>query len=155
MVCNIGGDYNFTHCTFANFWDLNTRNTPSVLLNNYYKDKDGLPHPRDLDNANFTNCIIDGSLTTEIEFQENIGGTFDYTFDHCLLKIDPNENTNTANYINIIKNESPDFVDKTKRDFHLESGSPCIDVGTGTSILTDIEGNIRNNPDLGAFEYQE
>ena len=49
----------------------------------------------------------------------------------------------------------PDFADKTKRDFHLESGSPCIDVGAGTSILTDIEGNIRNNPDLGAFEYQE
>ena len=110
---------------------------------------------RDLNSANFTNCIIDGSLTTEIEFRENSSGIFNYTFDHSLLKIDPNENTNTANYINIIKNESPDFADKTKRDFHLESSSPCIDVGKGTSILTDIEENIRNNPDLGAFEYQE
>ena len=155
VVCNIGGDYNFIHCTFANFWDLGTRITPSILLNNYYEDINGILHIRDLNSANFTNCIIDGSLATEIEFRENSSGIFNYTFDHSLLKIDPNENTNTANYINIIKNESPDFADKTKRDFHLESGSPCIDVGTGTSILTDIEENIRNNPDLGAFEYQE
>ncbi len=155
VVCNIGGDYNFIHCTFANFWDLSTRITPSILLNNYYEDINGILHIRDLNSANFTNCIIDGSLATEIEFRENSSGIFNYTFEHSLLKIDPNENTNTANYINIIKNESPDFADKTKRDFHLESGSPCIDVGTGTSILTDIEENIRNNPDLGAFEYQE
>jgi hypothetical protein len=156
LVCNIGGNYNFTHCTFANFWDLNTRNTPSVLLNNYYEDKDGLVHPRDLDNANFTNCIIDGSLTTEIEFQENIGGTFNYTFDHCLLKIDPNENTNTADYISIIKNENPDFEDKSKRDFHLKEGSPCIDAGRSTSVSDDIEENDRNltpPPDLGAYEF--
>jgi len=122
-------------------------------LNNFYKDIDGIINIRDLQKANFMNCIIDGSLTTEIEFQENISGIFDYSFDHCLIKIDPNENTNTANYINIIKNENPDFVDKEKRDFHLKESSPCIDAGTNTSILTDIEGNARSNPDLGAFEF--
>jgi len=155
IVCNIGGNYNFTHCTFANFLDLlNTnRSTPSILLNNYYEDINGILHIRDLNSVNFTNCIIDGNLTTEIEFQENNSGIFNYTFVHCLIKIDPNINTNTTNYINIIKNENSDFEDKSKRNFHLTEDSPCIDAGTNTSISTDIEGNSRNNPDIGAYEF--
>jgi hypothetical protein len=155
VVCNIGGEYEFTHCTFANFWNLNTRNTPSVLLSNYYEDINGIIHIRDLKKANFVNCIIDGSLTTEIEFQEDINGIFNYSFDHCLIKIDPNENTNTSNYINIIKNENAEFVDKSKRDFHLESSSPCIDAGKFTFISNDIEGNARNDADLGAYEFAD
>ena len=110
-------------------------------------------HIRDLNSVNFTNCIIDGNLTTEIEFQENNSGIFNYAFVHCLIKIDPNTNTNTTNYINIIKNENSDFEDKSKRDFHLTQDSPCIDAGTSTSISTDIEGNSRNNPDIGAYEF--
>ena len=153
IVCNIGGDYNFTHCTFANFWDLGTRNTPSILLNNYYEDINGILHIRDLNSVNFTNCIIDGGLTTEIEFQENSNGVFNYTFVHCLIKIDPSTNTNTTNYTNIIKNESSDFEDKSERDFHLTKNSPCIDAGISTSISTDIENNARNNPDIGAYEF--
>ena len=39
--------------------------------------------------ANFTNCIIDGSLSTEVSFQEQELGEFNYTFDHCLIKLDP------------------------------------------------------------------
>ncbi|MBC8265644.1 MAG: hypothetical protein H8E84_01625 [Flavobacteriales bacterium] len=153
VVCNIGGEYKFTHCTFANYWNLNTRSTPSILLNNFFEDLNGITHIRDLQKANFINCIIDGSLTTEIEFQENSIGNFNYTFEHCLIKIDPNTNTNTSNYINIIKNENPDFEDKTKRDFHLTESSPCIDAGTSTSIFTDIEGNSRSIPDIGAYEF--
>ena len=38
VACNIGGEYEFTHCTFANYWDFNHRNTPSILLNNFYTD---------------------------------------------------------------------------------------------------------------------
>ncbi|MEC7863752.1 MAG: hypothetical protein VYB55_01655 [Bacteroidota bacterium] len=155
VVCNIGGDYNFTHCTFANFWNLGTRNTPSILLNNYYEDSYGNLHIRDLNSANFTNCIIDGGLSTEIEFQENSSGIFNYTFDHSLIKIDPKTNTNTANYINIIKNEDPDFKDTDERDFHLTAESPCVDAGKFTFFLEDIEGNIRSAADLGAFEFTD
>ena len=31
MGLNIGGDYEFKHCTFANFWPFNSRQTPSVF----------------------------------------------------------------------------------------------------------------------------
>ena len=37
IVCNIGGKYKFKHCTFANYWNFDNRNTPSILLNNFYE----------------------------------------------------------------------------------------------------------------------
>ena len=154
VACNIGGTYNFTHCTFANYWDYNHRNTPSILLNNYYEGADGNIYIRDLDAANFTNCIIDGSLSTEVSFQEQELGEFNYTFDHCLIKLDPDENTDNSHYINSIINQSPKFEDKMESDFHLTENSPAIDAGIGPSDI-DIEGNSRNTPDLGAYEFVE
>ena len=162
VVCNIGGDYSFKHCTFANYWNFDYRNTPSILLNNYYEGADGNVYIRDLNNAYFGNCIIDGNLTTEISFQENAIGNFNYTFDYCLLKIDPNEDTETSNYINIIKNESPEFVSKQLFDFHLSETSPCNSTGdfnitqTEQVLFSDLEGNLRDNvPDLGALKRIE
>ena len=159
VVCNIGGDYTFKHCTFANYWNFDHRNTPSILLNNYYEGSDGNIYIRDLNNAYFGNCIIDGNLSTEISFQENSIGNFNYTFDHCLLKIDPNEDTGTSDYINIIKNKNPEFVSKQLFDFHLSETSPCNSAGDfnitqSESILSlDLEGNSRDNlPDLGTLE---
>ena len=159
VVCNIGGDYSFKHCTFTNYWNFDFRNTPSILLNNYYEASDGNIYIRDLNKAYFGNCIIDGNLTTEISFQENEIGDFNYTFDHCLLKIDPNEDTETSNYINIIKNESPEFVSKQLFDFHLSETSPCNSAGdfnitqTEFFLFSDLEGNLRDNvPDLGALK---
>ena len=154
VACNIGGTYNFTHCTFANYWDYNHRNTPSILLNNYYEGADGNIYIRDLDAANFTNCIIDGSLSTEVSFQEQELGEFNYTFDHCLIKLDSDENTDNSHYINSIINQSPKFEDKMESDFHLTENSPAIDAGIGPSDI-DIEGNSRNTPDLGAYEFVE
>ena len=153
VACNIGGTYNFTHCTFANYWDYNHRSTPSILLNNYYEGADGNIYIRDLDAANFTNCIIDGSLSTEVSFQEQELGEFNYTFDHCLIKLDPTIDTDNEHYINSIINQSPKFVDAYENDFHLNENSPAIDAGIGPSDI-DIEGNPRNTPDLGAYEFE-
>jgi parallel beta-helix repeat protein len=63
----------------------------------------------------------------------------------------------------------PKFVDPSKRNFSLKSGSPCIDAGSGGADIpvTDIDGNARcddlNMPntgggseayyDIGAYEY--
>jgi len=155
VACNIGGTYNFTHCTFANYWDYNHRNTPSILLNNYYEGADGNIYVRDLEEANFTNCIIDGNLSTEVSFQEQELGTFNYTFDHCLIKLDPTISTDNTHYQNAIINQSPEFANNTESDFHLTESSPAIDAGETTSILDDIEGILRNNADIGAYEFTE
>ena len=153
VACNIGGNYNFTHCTFANYWNYNRRNTPSILLNNYYEGADGNIYIRNLESANFVNCIIDGALSSEISYQNNKSGVFNYSFDHCLLKIDPTIDTENSNYINILKNKSPEF--SNENDFNLSETSPVINFGRETSITLDILGNIRNEPDLGCFEHVE
>ena len=153
VACNIGGTYNFTHCTFANYWDFNNRSTPSILLNNYYEGADGIIYVRNLLAANFTNCIIDGSLSTEVSFQEKGQDKFNYTFDHCIIKLDPTISTDNTHYENVIINQSPKFKDNTENDFHLTEDSPAIDAGIGPSDI-DIEGNPRNTPDLGAYEFQ-
>ena len=155
VACNIGGTYNFTHCTFANYWDFSQRNTPSILLNNYYEGSDGNIYVRDLEAANFTNCIIDGSLSTEVSFQQQELGEFNYTFDHCLIKLDPTIDTDNEHYINSIINQSPKFVDAYENDFHLKENSPAINAGNNsTEGSSDIEGNPRSNPDLGAYEFE-
>ena len=155
VACNIGGTYNFTHCTFANYWDYSRRSTPSILLNNYYEGSDGNIYVRNLEEANFTNCIIDGNLSTEVSFQEQELGAFNYSFDHCLIKLDPTIDTDNSHYQSVIINQSPKFVNNTESNFHLSEDSPAIDAGETTSILNDIEGNARNNADIGAFEFIE
>ncbi|MDA9807794.1 hypothetical protein N9B89_00215 [Flavobacteriales bacterium] len=153
VACNIGGTYNFTHCTFANYWDYNRRSAPSILLNNYYEGVDGNTYPRGLEEANFTNCIIYGNLSTEVSFQENKDTSFNYNFNHCLIKLDPTIDTDNSHYENVIINQSPKFANDTESDFHLTEDSPAIDAGIGPSDI-DIEGNPRNTPDLGAYEFQ-
>ena len=155
VVCNIGGTYNFIHCTFANYWSFSNRNTPSILLNNYYEGVDGNIYVRDLEAANFTNCIIEGSLSTEVSFQEQELGQFNYAFDHCLIKLDPTINTNNYHYENIIINQAVKFEDAYEGDFHLKENSPAINAGNSTGNFNDIEGNPRNNPDIGAYEFIE
>ena len=98
-------------------------------------------------------------MSTEISFQKNINGSFNYTFDHCLIKIDPEENTNTDNYINIKKNIDPEFENKNLFDFHLSENSICNSAGdftisqSNSILLSDLEGNTRQNiPDLGSLE---
>ena len=165
LACNIGGNYNFKHCTFANYWNYNNRSTPSILLNNFYEGSDGNIYVRDLENAYFGNCIINGSLSTELSFQEQELGEFNYTFDHCLIKLDPTINTNNSHYENVIINQSPKFVNNTDGDFHLTENSPAIDAGSieifaddfGNILDSDLDGTSRDetSPDIGVYEFQD
>ena len=161
VACYIGGEYSFNHCTFANYWNYSIRNTPSILLNNFYVDAYDNIQIRDLNNVSFENCIIYGSLSTEISFQEEESGSFNYSFNHSLIKINPNFNTNTSSFVNIIKNTDPLFVDHLNNDFKLSSSSPAIYTGNyqltlDNNLLLDIEEKIRNNPpSMGAFEFED
>ena len=72
-----------------------------------------------------------------------------------MLKIDPTINTNNNSYQNSIINKTVNFEDSYGSDFHLQENSPAIDAGVNTTNLTDINGNIRTNPDIGAYEFIE
>lgn len=156
VVLSSGGDYDFRHCTFANFWNQTVRQTPNLILNNYYKNQNDQIVVKDLTNAYFGNCIIYGSNDDEIELDKYTGGgQFNYTFDHCLLKT----LLNTADvnlYKNILKNLNPLFEDYSENDYHITSGSPAINAGTpAISIPVDIAGENRDSqPDIGAYEFK-
>ncbi len=98
-------------------------------------------------------------FSTEISFQEEESGIFNYSFNHSLIKIDPNFNTNSSNFINIIKNSDPLFVDHLNNDFKLSNSSPALYTGNyqitlDNNLLLDIEEKTRNNPpSMGAFEF--
>lgn len=155
MVLNIGGTYDFKHSTFANYWSFSSRNTPSILLKNFYEDANGNIQLRDLQQASFTNCIISGSLPGEIELQENTTATFNYSFNNCLLKLHPDSSLASLNENNSIKIQNSDslFVDIQEDNYQLHQLSPAIDSGVDAGISLDILGNTRNGlPDLGAYE---
>ena len=165
-----GGTYDFYHCTFANYWVNGNRQTPAVLLNNYV-EADGSTFTYDLNRAYFGNCIVYGNNQTEIGIDRNSASPFNFEFDHCLLKVDLNDQegvnvSNLAEFHDIVYNENPEFVDATEEIFELDSSiSAAFDAGdisitnVDFGILgTDVLGNSRpfgSNPDLGAYERQE
>jgi hypothetical protein len=153
----LGGNYKFEHCTFANFWSNDDRQTPTIALNNYYVSGSNLL-VRSLDSCYFGNCIIYGDITEEIGMDSTTlagPGFFSYEFENCILKTSRNT-TNSSHYTDIIKNSNPQFKDSGVNDYQLKTNtSPAIDAGsTGVIIPIDLKNNIRNGvPDIGAYEF--
>jgi hypothetical protein len=151
LAITAGGDYRFDHCTFANYWTFETRNTASVLISN--RDASGNELP--LVNAEFNNCIVYGSLGEELEL-DSINLPFDYKFSHCLLKTAMS--TSNAYHYNMMKvNEDPKFNDIPNQDYHLDSGSPAANFGNtaiGGLHPFDLDNEARDPfaPDLGCYE---
>jgi len=161
VVLAIGGNYDFRHCTIGNYWTYGVRQTPSLVLNNYYKDINNNIQIRGLDNAYFGNCIIHGSNAEEIALDSTtLGGTFNFQFENCLMKTE-RDVTSSSKYIACLNYLKPyTFIFKARDDLHLlDSNSPAIDIGNPTitgSIALDIDGNSRivgSAPDAGAYEY--
>jgi len=155
VQCELGGNYNFTHCTFYNESSSYVDHEESVLrLSNYLNVGDGLSLDDTL-NANFTNCIIYGGNDDEIEFDGDASlSLYNYMFTNCLIKTD----TTVSNFINCINNQSPEFVVPEAMEefnFHLQSTSPCIDAGDiAAGIGSDLDGVGRTgNPDIGCYEF--
>ena len=123
IILTRGGIYEFYHCTIGNYWS-GARNTPAVYFNNYYKHPDGTIYLYDLNNAYFGNCIIWGNIDTEVGIDGIIdqGASFNYKFENCLLKIDPESDINTTDMIhfkNPVLNNDPLFTDHYNFYFKL------------------------------------
>ncbi|MEW6469937.1 MAG: hypothetical protein AB1458_13495 [Bacteroidota bacterium] len=156
-----GGMYRFFHCTFANFWSYDTRQYPTVIVNNWYEDANENVITRPLDSASFYNCIIYGSIDEELQIDRSIntGPAFNYKFHHCLIRTELN--TATPNFINCRINQDPNFVSAT--DLRLSSISSATNGGDLNVVNwfplilnTDLKGDPRNmdgDPDVGAYEY--
>lgn len=156
VILSIGGYYEFLHSTIGNYWNYNYRQTPSLVLNNYYEDINEVIHTRPLTKAFFGNCIIYGNNEKEILLDKNSNNTFNFEFDHCLMKTELN--INDINYYkNCIKNQNPLFADIEVNNLNLLQNSPAIGNGNpviGALVPVDINGiNRPFNPSIGALEY--
>ena len=168
LAVTVGGTYNFTHCTFANFWNNGIRQLPAVLVNNFfvYENASGqeITETRDLKAANFTNCIFDGNNNIEFLLDKVDGSLFNYNIRNCMISFtDTNKSfagnaemnfTDNPNYQNNVLNGLPDFRNTQNEDFIIGENSGGINKAMSSRFLFDILGKNRtNSPDIGAFQH--
>tara|TARA_R110002049_G_scaffold308684_1_gene513468 strand:+ start:51 stop:1622 length:1572 start_codon:yes stop_codon:yes gene_type:complete len=158
----VGGKYNFTHCTIANYWNSSFRQFPSLLLNDFTVDESNTVLTNDLTEANFNNCIIYGNDNPEI-LLENEGSVFNYKFTNCLIRFSDNNLEGTGNYDfddtifyeNNVFNQNPDFEDPFENLMRIgaDSGAKGI-VNSTFGVNEDILGNERiGSIDAGAYNF--
>ncbi len=164
----LGGKYNFTHCTIANYWDNSFRQFPSVLLNNFIVDADNTAILADLTEANFNNCIIYGNDNPEIlldEIQDD-AVVFNFKFTNCLIRFEDNNNSfkgpnydfnDTTHYEGVIFNQTPDFKDPFINQLIIGDNSAANNQGNilfASQVPFDILNVDRTiSPDLGAYQH--
>ncbi len=168
LAITVGGDYEFTHCTFANYFEWSFRSTPAVFINNYYNDEQGKVNIVPLKNAPFRNCVIYGRNIGELGFDlkypdgDPIGLQPNFLFSSCLLKV--SEDTDVSDedhFVDIIKNEDPFFINPSEYNYQLDTLSVVQDVANPVfagDVPKDILGANRfddDGPDLGLYERLE
>ncbi len=160
---NLGGKYDFTHTTIANFWGNGFRQGTALKVDNIEGTKSA-----DLTSALFSNCIIDGNTINELEFGRNEAKLFNFSFLNCMIKIDSESGSfendplydfeNQTLYTDVLLNEDPGFFDTKRNDFRVLETSAGRDKANfeGANLVPlDILGIDRTgSPDIGAYEVQ-
>lgn len=164
----LGGKYNVTHSTIANYWSGSSRQYPALLLNNSAFDGNGNLVLADLIEANFNNCIIYGNNNPEmlLDAVEDASVDFNFKFTNCLIRFQKNNNnftgpnydlTNTFHYENNVFNGNPDFKNPSKNNLRIDEQSAAIGKGAvlfASQVPNDILQVSRiASPDLGAYQH--
>jgi hypothetical protein len=154
-----GGYDSMTNCTFANYGTPAVSHTsnPTVAILNYFPLTDTY-YSGNL-NAVLTNCIVYGSLDSEL-YADSLGGaTASLRLDHCLFgtgyKIE-----NFVKTTSCIIGQAPGFIDPmfvnpSTADFHLQASSRAIGAGVAVPGVTDdLEGKPRGGAfDIGCYQH--
>ncbi|WP_223033285.1 hypothetical protein [Hanstruepera marina] len=168
----LGGKYNFTHCTIANYWRNSFRQFPALLLNNFTETSDATIIA-DLTEANFNNCIIYGNDNPEFILDEINDNTnpvlFEFKFSNCLLYFsDPNNNftgdnydfDDTSLYENNVFNQDPHFMEPYENQLIIGEDSGAIEIGNPSFVNGTTQFDIlmeprptSPNPDAGAYQH--
>ncbi|MFH4968910.1 hypothetical protein V8G61_11960 [Gaetbulibacter sp. M240] len=164
----LGGKYNFTHSTLANYWTGSFRQFPALLLNNFVLDEDNNAILADLTEANFNNCIIYGNDNPEfiLDEIEDPAVSFNFKFDHCLIRFNDSNNNYTgpnydfndnAHYEAIVFNEDPAFKDPQNNQLIIGENSAAVNLGFldfALQVPTDLLNVDRTTaPDAGAYQH--
>jgi hypothetical protein len=169
----LGGDYDFSHVTLANYWQNSNRQEATLSLSNASQISQTEYVLSDL-NVNFTNSIIFGNQNIEISLEKIDGANFNFKFTNCMLKFndltnlfenDPLYNFDDVSlYENVILNGDPDFKNTNASadfiDLRIGDNSDLINQAN-TAIIAlkpilqiDLIGTNRlPNPDIGAYQH--
>ncbi|WP_044398587.1 hypothetical protein [Lacinutrix sp. Hel_I_90] len=168
FAATLGGKYNVTHSTIANYWNSSFRQFPALLVNNFVLDAEGTAFLANLTEANFNNCIIYGNDNPEFlidEIQDD-AVVFNFKFTNCLLRFeDPNNNftganydfTNISRYENNVFNQGPDFRLPFENELIIGANSNANGIGNSTfatQVPQDLLGvNRTTSSDAGAYQH--
>jgi hypothetical protein len=163
VALTLGGSYDFRHCTLGNYW-RDFQRFSGLVLNNYYIDINENVQVRPLEKAYFGNCLIYGETRDELTIDKATGdGTFNYMFDHCIIKTELEVN-DPLHYTATTRNAEPWFRDPYNEEFQPDSTlSSVIDKGSNevvntsffdiTNDLDQINRTEDGLPDVGAYEF--
>lgn len=148
-----GGNISLTHCTLANFWELNS-SLPGlgIYSTNEWTNENGDTEQGVL-NLKLYNSIIYGHSDDIINFDKSVGQNA-YEIKNCLLKYGSASGYNLDN--TNIKNEDPKFLNfyTQKMNLHVADDSPAKTKASSDYTVTyDISGNTRVYPStIGAYQ---
>lgn len=165
---SFGGKYNFRHSTIANYWNNSFRQFPALLIENNIQTADGILLA-DLEEANFSNCIIYGSENIELILNRAEGADFNFNFENSLIRFnDFNANfsdnplydfENELFYNANVFNEDPLFFNRNANNLKIQLESGAASIGnddTSNLVPLDLLGNARMSPtDAGAYNVSE
>lgn len=164
LALQLGGHYEFNHCTFVNYWTGSFRSFPAVTIENTLETEEIL-FVSDLIKADFTNCIIYGNDRREIALYKNDQAEFNFSFSHSLIRFEDDRGefagnplydfSDPAKYNEVVRNIDPAFQNKDKNNLNIEqeiSGAETIGKN-GVAPTIDLNGRLRETPpDAGAYE---
>lgn len=169
----LGGQYEFKHCTFANY-SSSVRNVYSavVYVSNEYKSVDAQGNTtifvNDLQQCDILNSIVYGNRPIEFFAVKNDAAGFQFKLSHSLVRFeDPNHEitedyldfTNTTYFSNNVLNANPDFEnpDENKMLIGMQSAGIGIgDANVASSVPLDLLGEDRtSSPDAGAYQHTD
>lgn len=156
-----GGTIDLTHCTLANYWEMNN-SLPALSLyaTNEWENESGTKENAPL-TLNIKNSILYGYGNSSVLFEPISGYAFNYTISHSLLKYATNSGFNfdgNTSVVNSIKNEEPKFLAPyiSKMNLRVADDSPAK--GKGSTVFAgtvpyDITGKSRTSaPTLGSYQ---
>jgi hypothetical protein len=111
----MGGSYDFRRCTFANYWSYNARKIETIVLSNQMLTSAGVVGGA-LTKADFVDCIIWGTRSSEVLLSEDERWSFNYRFVHSIVRGGEWD-------------EDPLFTDPREDDYTLQEGSPAEGMG--------------------------
>jgi hypothetical protein len=150
-----GGIYDFKHCTLANYGSTYlAHQNPVLSMSDFISFGAPYTYFGDLEQANFTNSIVYGTISEgkEILLSNEGTGAFNYAFDHCLLKTE----LTGPQFIDCQINVSPLFAEISERNYCPDTTSTALNAGIDAGVPDDLLGTPRpyagTLPDIGCYE---